>query len=490
MMRDQWPALIFLVPFLGTFLLPFLARFKWPSACTAAAFFLWISVLLSAAVLGETALSGPLSYAFSGWPPPMGIEWRADSLSALMALLMTLSAALSLSVSGASSEQEIGSRAAPFFMSVLLAVSGLLGMVLTNDFFNAFVFLEISSIATYALIASGPIRSAPYASFRYLLIGTLGATLYLLGVGYWYAATGTLNMSDFVTRSLSAQDNPILMAGFLLIFLGLAIKMGLTPFHSWMPDAYAHASRTAACVIAPIAAKAPIYLLIRISFWAASPEWLEHWHFWNLLKILGFLGIVTGSLLAFRQENFRRLLAYSSVSQIGLIVLALGIHERNALFGAILHLVFHAFMKTGLFLFAASVESRFGARTVQELSGLVPRMRISFAVMTTSVFSLIGIPPLAGFFSKWYMLSGALLAGDFWAAAAVVGSGLLSALYFFKLLEQIFFRKNPEDPKTKEAPSMLLAGAILTAAVNLAGGFLVPLFHAWAHNGFLKEIFG
>ncbi len=477
MKLEQLPLLLFLIPFSASLLLTlarlFGRRYYRPLAASA----MGISALLSIWGVVRISRSSPLNYRLSGWAPPIGIEWSLDLLSALMAALVCVIAFVVIFATGKPVDREIGESSLPFYMLSLLLIAGLLGIILTRDLFNLYVFLEVASLSGYALVASGPERSR-YAALRYLLIGSIAASFYLLGVGYIYAATGTLNMADVAERIRPLLGSRTTLMGLILIFAGLAIKMGLFPFHAWLPDAYSYASNPAAALIAPLMTKVAIYALVRILFWLFGAELVSTTIPVTLILVwLGATAIVVGSIAAFMQSDFRRMLAYSSVSHIGLMVLGIGLNHNLALTGALLHVINHAFMKACLFLVATAAAYQHGVRDVFDFGRLRHRMPWTMAAFAVAALSMVGVPPLCGFFSKWYILLGAIRAGKPLFALLIVASSLLTALYFFKVIEQAFLTKRGEERRVAEGPLPLVAATgFLALCIVLLGLFAPRIF--------------
>jgi len=476
--QQQIPVLIFLIPFIFSLAIPFFSKNR--KACQIITT-IGIGGAALVSLIGFLAVKdgSVIHYYFGGWLPPFGIEWRLDTFSALMALLITVIAAIVIAATGNSVDQEMTKGKMPYYMVVLLHISGLLGIILTHDFFNLFVFLEVASLTGYALIASGDGFRGNVASFRYLLIGTVGASFYLLGVGYLYAVTGTLNMSDMALRLAPVMESRTVFLGLVLILLGLAIKMGLFPFHGWLPDAYTYASDSAAALIAPIMTKVAIYSLIRIFFLVLGDSFIKAFSLSDILMWLGAVAVVAGSLMAFLQKDFKRMLAYSSISHIGLIVLALGLDQQLAFVGAILHIINHAVMKAALFLIAAAAYYQHKIHNIFDFSKMRGQMPYTGAAFVLAALSMIGIPPLCGFFSKWYILIGALQAGQPLMAFVIVASSLLTALYFFKVMEHGFFQKQKEEAPISEAPLPFVISTGCLALSLFILGIFAPKIVSW-----------
>ena len=478
MKPDYIPVLIFLIPFVVAGMLPVFFKSRNLSsliACAAVAG----SGFFSLQGLVRVSDGNVLQHYMGGWLPPFGIEWHLDGLSAVMALLVNAVALVVLLSTRHITRREVHRSTVPFYMIVLLHLSALLGMILTHDLFNLFVFLELASLTGYALVATGDKRRGNVASMRYLLLGTIGASFYLLGVGYLYAATGTLNMSDLALRIGQVGLSRTSMLGIFLVVLGLGIKCGLFPFHAWMPDAYTHASDTAAALIAPLTTKVILYSLIRVLFWCFDNALLAELNVFTVLLCLGSMALITGSVMAFVQTNFKRMLAYSSVAQIGLIVLALGLNEKTAFLGAALHIIHHAAMKAVLFLTAGAAFDAFKIRQIRDFSKLKTSMPWTVSAFLLAALSMIGIPPLCGFFSKWYIVVGAFRAGQPMIAAVIVGSSLLTAMYFFKVIEVTSFKKQQGEPKVVETVNSLTLGISLLAASLIFLGLAAPVIYNW-----------
>ena len=347
-------------------------------------------------------------YMMGGWIPPIGIEFALDPLNSILAVLVT-------------------------FISMLVSLY-------SRPFVKDEVYLEIMSLSGYALIALGG-RKSMLAAFRYLLIGTIGASLYLLGVGYLYAMTGTLNMADLAQLIIPHLHSPLFAMAVACFLIGFGIKMALFPLHGWQPDAYTYAHPGAAAFIAGLMSKAPAYALIRFIYYIFQVDNPVVESALNVLGILGVCGILIGSVMAMAQYDFRRMLAYSSVAQIGYIAIGLAMGNMYGFIGAVMHIINHAFMKSSLFLVIGGIQYRFGEVNLYRLGGLNKKMAISSITVALAALSMIGLPPTCGFFSKWYLMLGAYTGGEYFYIFVLVISSLLNAIYFFRIIEQMFVQR-------------------------------------------------
>jgi multicomponent Na+:H+ antiporter subunit D len=347
---------------------------------------------------------------------------------------------------------------------------GFNGIVLTGDLFNLFVYLEISSLSAYSLLAIGS-KPAPFAAFRYLIMGTVGGSFYLLGLAFLYTVTGTLNMADMQAMLPQFAAQPAVVTGLILIVVGMGIKSALFPLHGWLPDVYSFASSTSTALIAPIGTKVAAYVLIRILLFVFGADLINS--VIPLSLIIGCLacaGILYGSFMAIRQTELKRMLAYSSVSQIGYILLGVSLANPLGFIGAVLHILNHAMMKACLFLVSGNLFYREGstslARFDKSYSKKYPWTMLAF---TLAALSMIGLPPFAGFFSKWYLASGAVENGRWTFLVVILASSLLNAVYFFRILEKVYL-KDPHstidvtaNAERNEVPASMLVPTILLA---------------------------
>ncbi|KAB1185523.1 monovalent cation/H+ antiporter subunit D family protein [Haloferax sp. MBLA0077] len=389
---------------------------------------------LAVAVVAAVARRGPLSYVVGGLPSEVGIGLFADAVTSAFLVLVAGSAVAFFVVVRAT-----GTRFGDSLW--LLLVAGLSGVTVTADVFNLYVFLEISGLAAYALVATGRGASAALAAFRYLLVGTVGATLYLLGVGYLYIATGTLSMAGLnAALSEIGYDSTLVIASFALIAVGLGVKIALFPLHTWKPAAYATSPADVSALLATLVSTIAGYALVRLTFDVYTLGFLTDVPAARVgLLVAGAVSVVAGGVLTLRQTDIRRLLAYSSVLQFGLIVVAIGLATPTAVTGALVLLLSHAIAKGGLFASVGILARDFDVKTVADYTGLVRDAPV-FTVAASVVFaSLVGLPPTAGFAGKWYVALGAIEAQSWTIAFLVVGSTLLSILYVGRVVETMVF---------------------------------------------------
>lgn len=441
------------------------------AASFASAIGLFVSVMRG----GET-----IHYYMGNWQPPLGIEFVIDQMNALILVAI---AAVALFVGIYSqpfidSDSDTWLEKGGFYALYALLSAGLLGMTITGDMFNLYVFLEIASISGYGLIALGGDKSV-LASFRYLLLGTIAASFYLLAVAYMYSITGTLNMADMGMLLAAQKDSPNVLLAVSMLIIAFGIKMALFPLHGWQPDAYTYAHPAAAPLISGLMSKAPALAMLRYMFYiigADSP------YVAKALTVIGFLGacgIILGSVMANAQRDFRRMLAYSSVAQIGYIAVGLSLGNAYGIIAAVFHILIHAFMKSSLFMVIGAVRYRYDEVMIDKLGGLNKHMPLTSVTLVIAALSMVGIPPTGGFFSKWYIIMGSLESGHYIYLAVLIASSLLNAVYFFRVIETVFINKDaeltevrPAGPWKFELPLSMLVPIVLFGIIIIAIGVL------------------
>ena len=441
------------------------------------------SLVLSVIQLKQVIHRGAVSYRFGGYAVPYGIEFRIDSISAVM-LVMIFTIGLSTALFCMSFEAKDGNRIkiGGGYTLLALLVVGMSGMTSTGDIFNLYVFLEITSLSGYCLIALGGSRGL-VAAFRYMLVGTVAATFYLLGAGILYSQTGTLNMGD-MHRLLAAGVSTEAQAAAMIFFIAaFGIKMALFPFHGWQPSAYAHAEAGARPLIAGVMGKIPAYALFRYLFCVYGTEFRLLDKFLLVTGILSCAGIIYGSIRAMAQTDLRKMLAYSSIAQIGYISLGFATGCPAGIAGGFMHMLAHAFMKSGLFFGTGAIRQKYGSMELDDLGYIYRKMPLTSFLLVTASLSMVGIPPLAGFFSKWYIGLGAAESHHLVYLFVLVISSLLNAVYFFKLFEKMFMAKDKKLPdrltgQAGEVPwNMTIAIVVCAAAIILIGIFNVAVFN-------------
>jgi multicomponent Na+:H+ antiporter subunit D len=477
-LNSQLPALQVVVPLLTAPLVVLLRGpgLAWAAATAASLMSFAIAIALTAEVLS----SGTISYDMGGWPGPYGIVLRVSPFSSLVLLLVTGASAVALAAGRESLASQIpADRRHLFFAAWLIALAGLAGITITGDAFNVFVFMEISSLASYILIAAGPDRRALTATFKYLIMGTVGATFYLIGVGLVYMMTGTLNFADMEIRIAEVSDQrPILVAaGFITI--GLALKAAVFPLHFWLPNAYTFAPHMVTAFFAACSTKVALYVLIRFDFLVFQANLAGHEaQFATFMLPLALLGILVGSAVAMVEGNLKRLLAWSSVAQIGYILLGAGLETEAGLTASIVHMFNHALAKGALFLAVAGIALQYSGLSLQDIGGVGRRMPWTSAGLVVAGASLVGIPGTAGFVSKWLLLQAAFEQGTvgLLAVVVVVLSSLAAVVYVWRIIERAYFgAPSGEGTAVAEAPLPLLAGLWLVAIANIYFGFVPDL---------------
>ncbi|KAA5804515.1 monovalent cation/H+ antiporter subunit D family protein [Alkalicaulis satelles] len=430
------------------------------------------SLVLAAEIFLATRADGAIiSYAMGGWEPPFGIEYRIDALNAALLLLLGSTGFLALMFAGPSVADEIArGKRSLFYSAFLICFAGLSGVASTGDAFNLFVFLEISSIATYAIIAMGwrNDRQALTASFNYLVMGTIGATFFVIGVGFIYMTTGTLNMADQAQAIAAMNGNRAVEVGFAFILVGIGLKAALFPLHQWLPNAYAYAPNFVTTFLATTATKVAFYVIIRYSYdvFSVHTGFVSNAMIW-VITPLAIAGMLVASTQALFQNNVRRLFAYSSVAQVGYMMLGLGMATSLGLAAGMLHLINHAMMKGALFMALGAFALSYGIRRIEDFKGLGQAMPVTSAAFTVGALSLVGVPFTVGFISKFYLIQAALDAGWWWAVAAILISSVIAVFYVYRILVAIWV--TPQGETDKGAPRRVpLAIAVPLGVLALA----------------------
>ena len=449
------------------------------------------------------AYTHEISYFLGGWnatdfPRGIGIEYRVDLLNATVLVVIAAVALLAALFSKRFVPKETPGREPQYYTLFLLLATGLMGMTITADAFNLYVLIEVASLTGYALIAMGT-RRAAVAAYQYVIVGTIGASFYLLGVGYLYIKTGTLNMVGIhdILMQEDLHSSPAVYVAFILIFAGVWIKLAFFPLSAWLPNAYSRAPTVTGCIVAPLVTKVSVYIMLRMMLTVFGPEYVYTELSWaGPMVWIAILAILAGSIMALGQKDLRRMLTYLIIAEVGYMVggawlLAPGGLARGeslystatGLLGTSYHIVSDATMTLCLFLAAAAMITKVGSSRIEDMKGLFRKSPITMACFLVGAFAMIGVPPTCGFFSKWYLVTGAFDAGRWEFAAALLISSLINAVLFFRIIEYAYFGKLPEgqdthghgdhhedEGKLEENPPSMLIPLIFSAAAVLAVG--------------------
>lgn len=474
-MSEHLPALIVAVPLLTAFVV-FAVGWMRPRLCFALGL-CGLGLIAGGCIwlLGGVLQLGTITYRLGGWPPPWGIVYVVDRLNGMVLAAVSIAAFIQWMASGPIVARDFSDRLGALYGLQMLFLTGVLGITVTGDAFNLYVLLEIASITAYALIAMGGGR-APLSSLNYVFMGTVGACFYLLGVGYLYIMTGSLNMADLSSLLSGLGSSKAVVVAFVIMMVGLWLKMGFFPLHGWLPNAYTHAPSSVTSLIAPLMTKVMAYVMIRVVLFLFGPDYsFRTLGLGREVVWLASVAAVMGAVMALAQKDLKRTLTYVILIEVAYMVGGLWLGNRDGITGAILHLVNDVFMALCVFLAVGNILYRMGGCSEAHLRGMFVRMPFTMGALVAGALSIIGVPPTCGFFSKWYLLQGALKAGHWGFLVALILSSLASLAIFFRFFELAYFSEaghGHRDESVQEAPAQMVVPLVLVAAMIVALGIL------------------
>lgn len=470
MQETNFVPLLVAIPLLGAFLIPLLSRL-WKGFADLVGNLVGV-VLLAFAIYGLVHLStgSPgIVYKMGGWIPPIGITLVYDSLAALMVLVVNTVGFTALLFSIRYLDQYTGRW--KYYTLFMLLLAGLNGVTISGDMFNMFVFIEISAVSSYALVAFGTEAEELESGFKYMVMGEVGGLALLFSIAMLYAKTSTLNMADMSRSLASMGQTPFFWFVLATMLIGFAIKMAMVPFHSWLPDAHLSAPAPVSAVLSGVFIKVlGIYAMARVVFNVFGLNRINAPGLFNMLVVLGLVSIIVGALLAISQKDYKRLLAYSSVSQIGYILLGIGIGNYWGVVGALFHVLSHAVAKGLLFLASRSIERQTGTKDIASLSGLEKTMPVTTWSYIAGSLSLAGVPPFTGFFSKLFIILGAVSARLHWMAIVAALFSVITLAYLLKVINRTFFSPGGAEPPARESPRVILLALVILVVLSVAFG--------------------
>lgn len=452
-MLDQLPAIVVLAPLFGALVTGLAGPSDHRRCFPIVISVLTISLLGAVALLGQVITKGPIDYFMGGWDDEksvlgVGIQLRVDTINGILLIIIATVAMLTAIFSFRRAGEENTEKTPQFYMLFQMLCVGLMGITITGDAFNLFVLIEVSSLTSYGLVAMGSKPRGTVAAFNYLIMGTIGASFYLLGVGYLYMKTGTLNMAGIqeILADPAIGHSPSVFVAFILILIGVWIKMAFFPLYGWLPNAYSYCPSTASCLLAPLMTKVSVYVMIRVMLSVFGAEWVFQTLGWSHTIVwLAVIAILAGSLLALAQVELKKMLCYLIVAEVGYMVGGAWLANHWGMVGAIYHIAADALMTLCLFIAANSFVKHCQAERIDELEGLFRRMPLTSAGFVVGALAMIGVPPTCGFFSKWYLLRGGIESGQWQYVFALIVSSLINAVLFFRIFEIAHFGKKPAE---------------------------------------------
>ena len=488
---EQFPVLVVAISMLSAFIILIAGRVNKKSCCFISIATILLQLIMAFFILHHVLTKGTIHYWLGGWKPPWGIEYLVDALNAYVLVIVLFLGLLCAIHSKSSIEHEVPGKNASFFTVYQLFITGLCGVTVTGDIFNMYVFIEILSLAAYALVASkGGI--ALRAGFTYLVMGSIGACFFLLGIGFLYAVTGSLNIHDLSLLLPPLYGNRVVQAAFIFFIVGLGIKMAIFPLHTWLPDAHPAAPSPISAMLSGIMIMVGFYALIRVLF----TLYPFYYHYGLILLILGLLSMTVANLFAFFQKDLKRLLAYSSIVNMGIVATGAGIAAyilstvaepsksppeaaSLAMAGALLHILSHGVGKAMVFLGSGNIHYGIHTRELAKMGGIGRDMPFTGYSMSVGLLSLLGLPPLLGFWSKFLIIMSVALAIRSVGGVVLITTFILllfnviyAAAYYLRVTKVLMIESGAV--RTHEAPFPMVFPVVVFALFCLIGG-LFPI---------------
>lgn len=433
------------------------------------------SWILTMSTLVRVFKTGAYTYTFGNWSPSIGIQFKIDEFSVMMTLLIITMATLIIIYSLKDIEHEIEhEQFFSYYTLIFLLLFSMIGIVFTNDLFNLYVFMEILSLTSCGIISIKHKKENLLATLKYLMLGTIGSVSILMGIALIYMVTGHLNMGEIyqvISETWELYPRNILISlGFILT--GFGIKAAMFPLHSWLPGAHSTAPTPSSALLSGLVVKVYIFSVVKILFRVIGIEIVDAIHIPTVITYFAVLGMIMGSVFAIGQRDIKRLLAYSSVAQIGYIFLGIGLATESGFSAALFHVITHALMKTALFLSAGAIIYKTGKRNINDFDGMGYQMPITMTIFTIGALGMIGIPGINGFMSKWYLIFAVLEIDKPIYMLMILISSFLNALYYLPIIITAFLKESKEKsnemvgdglPRTMSIPMAIIAiSCILT----------------------------
>lgn len=474
-MIKSFPLIIVLLLFITAFVMPIFNKRKAAKALALGA--MVISFILSILNYIFVLNNGRYKYSVGHFEAPFGIEFYIGTIESIMAVLFTFVASMVIWYSIYSIDKEVNVNRIPLYYSLVnILVSSLLGIVFTNDIFNAFVFIEIGTLASCGIVVIKDKKENIKATLKYLIMSCLGSGLVLMGIAFLYSITGHLNITyihEVLIKNHADYSNVVLVA-IGLFTIGLGVKSAMFPLHIWLPDAHSSAPTSSSALLSALVLKAFVLLLIKILYRAFGVEIIAGNSILTVLIVLGLMGMIIGSIFAIFQKNLKRLIAYSTVAQMGYIFFAIGLGTEMGVVLAVFHIIGHAVTKSALFLCAGAMIEKTGHKEIEALRGIGREMPLTLGLFFIGSLSMIGIPMLPGFISKWYLSLSAIDVNKPVLIVFILLSSLLNAIYYFPIAINGFFGeenlkgkvyKSKSKPIKELLPIMMLIAAMIGVGI-------------------------
>ncbi len=470
------PILLIVIPLLFVFLIAFSSAFSKSAAKYLPIIAFGINVVVAMLLVPEVLKNGLVLSTTAGFKPPIAIDMIVDKLALFLVIIASVLGFVVSIYNVAYIDEEPEEK---FYALFTLLITGIIWMIITGDLFNLFVAFEVTSIAAFGLVGFHRDKGSVEAGFKYLVMGAIGGSLLLVGIIMLYAATGTLNIIDVAQKSAELTFQQKFLA-YALIFVGLGIEGALFPLNAWLPDAHPAAPSSVSSILSGIMTTAAIYAIIRI-----TNIIFDYNQIYLFLMFFALLTLIFGEIAAYYQKDIKRMLAYSTIGQTGLFFFAFTIHSTNGLQGAFLQIINHSVSKSMLFLVVGAMIVQVGSRNIEDFVGLGRKMKVSSFFLAIGMFSLMGMPPFFGFWSKLKIIFAALQHSNALMIGSVVIILLMSVVegaYFFKLLQMMFFGKAEQDREIKEASFGMLVPVVILGFILLFISFYPTPVLDFAHQ--------